>query len=359
MASLVDALASYAGKRVLIIGDTGFKGSWLSLWLHQHGANVYGYALPPDGPNCHYSLLSLDSLTQHENGDIRDKEHLLRYFAEVQPECVFHLAAQALVRRSYREPKETFDINVGGSVNVLECVRLTPSVQALIYITSDKCYRNREVNAGYREDDQLGGHDPYSASKAAAELVFAAYNESFFKNRPHFGAASARAGNVIGGGDWSEDRIIPDCVRALQNAEPIVLRHPHATRPWQHVLEPLSGYITLGSRLLHDPALAIGSWNFGPPETAVHSVEEVALECIKVWGSGTISVEPTSDQLHEAMLLQLNCDKARDLLQWSPRWDFTRTIRETISWYRATCEGQPAIDISSEQLKYYERSNHG
>ncbi len=358
MASLVDALASFAGKRVLITGDTGFKGSWLSLWLRQHGALVHGYALPPDEPNSHFSLLNLESLIQHEDGDIRDKEHLLAYFAQVQPECVFHLAAQALVRRSYREPTETFDINIGGSVNVLEAVRVTPSVDALVYITSDKCYLNRETTAGYREGDALGGHDPYSASKAGAEIVFAAYNESFFKQRSHFGAASVRAGNVIGGGDWSEDRIIPDCVRALQNKKPIILRHPYATRPWQHVLEPLSGYITLGARLIKDPAAAVGSWNFGPLDTAVHSVEQVALECIDVWGSGSVSVQQSDDQFHEAMLLQLNCDKARDLLQWSPRWEFTQTINETISWYQARCEGKPAIDISSEQLKHYERSAH-
>lgn len=359
MASLVDALASFAGKRVLITGDTGFKGSWLSLWLRQHGALVHGYALPPDGPNSHFSLLNLKSLIRHENGDIRDKEHLLAYFAQVQPECVFHLAAQALVRRSYREPTETFDTNIGGSVNVLEAVRVTPSVNALVYITSDKCYRNREIKFGYREDDELGGHDPYSASKAGAEIVFTAYNESFFKSRLHFGAASVRAGNVIGGGDWSEDRIIPDCVRALLDSKPIVLRHPDATRPWQHVLEPLSGYITLGARLMRNPKPVIGSWNFGPPETAVHSVEEVALECIKIWGSGTVSIEPITDQLHEATLLQLNCDKARDLLQWTPRWNFTRTISETISWYQATCDGQSSIDISSEQLRHYEGSTNG
>ncbi|MEO5974663.1 MAG: CDP-glucose 4,6-dehydratase [Ilumatobacteraceae bacterium] len=359
MANLVDALATFAGKRVLITGDTGFKGSWLSLWLCQHGSTVHGYALPPDGPKSHFSSLSLETHIQHEDGDIRDKEHLLKYFEDVQPQVVFHLAAQAIVRRSYREPKETFDTNIGGSINVLECVRLTPSVQSLVYITSDKCYRNREIAVGYTEEDELGGYDPYSASKAGAELVFAAYNESFFKDRPNFGAASARAGNVIGGGDWSEDRIIPDCIRALQRNKPIVLRHPDATRPWQHVLEPLSGYITLGSRLLLDPASAIGSWNFGPRESAVHSVEDLARECIRVWGSGAVSIEPDNGQLHEAMLLKLNCDKAREFLQWSPRWDFKRTIRETISWYRATCEGQPAIDISSEQLQHYEGTSNG
>lgn len=358
MANLVTALASFEGKRILITGDTGFKGSWLSLWLQQNGALVHGYALPPDAPNSHFSILDLQSLIQHEDGDIRDMDHLLAYFAEVQPECVFHLAAQALVRRSFREPKETFDTNVGGSINVLECVRATPSVRALVYITSDKCYLNREVQAGYKESDQLGGNDPYSASKAAAEIVFAAYSKSFFNNRPSFGAASVRAGNVIGGGDWSEDRIIPDCVRALSSGRPIILRHPNATRPWQHVLEPLSGYITLGAILLKNPTSAIGSWNFGPPETAVHSVVDVARECVNVWGSGTISVETDNDQFHEANLLQLNCDKARDFLKWSPRWDFARTISETIFWYQAMCEGKSAIDISSEQLKDYERSAH-
>ena len=358
MADLVDALATFAGKRVLITGDTGFKGSWLSLWLHQHGAIVHGYALPPDGPRSHFSLLGLEKRIQHEDGDIRDRGHVLKYFEDVQPEFVFHLAAQAIVRRSYREPKETFDTNIGGSINVLESVRLTPSIQSLVYITSDKCYRNREIDVGYTEDDQLGGHDPYSASKAGAEIVFAAYNESFFRNRPNFGAASARAGNVIGGGDWSEDRIIPDCIRALQSNETIVLRHPDATRPWQHVFEPLSGYITLGSRLRRDPASAVGSWNFGPPESAVHSVADLARECIRVWGSGTVSVESSNDQLHEAKLLKLNCSKARDFLQWSPRWNFATTIKETISWYRKIFDGQSAIQIGSEQLANYERSTN-
>ncbi len=190
-------------------------------------------------------------------------------------------------------------------------------------------------------------------------MVFAAYSESFFKNRPNFGAASARAGNVIGGGDWSEDRIIPDCIRALKSDEPIVLRHPDATRPWQHVLEPLSGYITLADRLIRDPDMASGSWNFGPPESAVHSVEDLARECIKVWGSGTVSVEPDSEQLHEAKLLKLNCAKARKLLQWSPRWDWATTIGETVSWYRSVIDGQSVTEIGSAQLKKYEETTNG
>jgi len=356
MASLKSALAAFAGKRVLITGDTGFKGSWLSLWLQRHGAAVYGYALAPSGPSSHFSLLKLDSLVQHETGDIRDSGHLQKYFSAVQPDCVFHLAAQALVRRSYRDPKETFDTNVGGSINVLECVRNTPSVRTLVFITSDKCYLNQEIERGYTEEDPLGGHDPYSASKAAAEMAFAAYNESFFKKRGDFGAVSVRAGNVIGGGDWSEDRIIPDCVRALSNNESIVLRRPQATRPWQHVLEPLSGYVTIGARLLNDPKSVTGPWNFGPPETAVHSVEDVARECVKVWGSGDVRIETDENAVHEATLLQLNCSKARRELDWSPRWDFTRTIFETISWYQETANEKNVIDVTSKQLAQYEGS---
>ena len=249
MESLVNALESFRGKRVLITGDTGFKGSWLSLWLHNHGAEVFGYALPAL-PHSHFNDLSLGSVINHVDGDVRDLASLNKRFQEVQPHAVFHLAAQPIVRLSYRDPVQTFETNIGGSTNVLECVRLTESVQALIFITSDKCYRNVEQVAGYTEEDVLGGNDPYSASKGAAELVFAAYNASFFAHRDGLIAASARAGNVIGGGDWAEDRIIPDCIRSLQQNTAIVIRNPHATRPWQHVLEPLSGYIMLGSAML-------------------------------------------------------------------------------------------------------------
>lgn len=358
MDELKSALATFAGKRVLITGATGFKGSWLSLWLQRHGAEIYGYSLAPDGPKSHYSLLKLDTLIRHEYGDIRDAENLQRFFSSVQPDCVFHLAAQALVRRSYRDPKETFDTNTGGSINLLECVRKTESVKSLVFITSDKCYLNQEIERGYKEHDQLGGSDPYSASKAAAEMAFAAYNEAFFKQRSGFGAVSARAGNVIGGGDWSEDRIIPDSVRSLIKNEPIVLRQPQSTRPWQHVLEPLSGYITLGAKIMDDPKSFTGSWNFGPPETAIHSVEDVARESIKVWGAGSIRTESNEDAVHEATLLQLNCDKATKELHWYPRWDFSRTISETISWYKETAGGANVIDVTLKQLNQYEESNH-
>ena len=245
-----DLLAAFAGKRVLVTGDTGFKGSWLCMWLHRLGAEVTGFALPPKLDIDHFNLLRLDRVIRHVDGDIRDLPALQRAFEEFQPEILFHLAAQSLVRYSYDEPKLTFDTNVGGSINVLECVRATPSLRAVVYVTSDKCYRNKEWIWGYRENDELGGRDPYSASKAAAELVFSAYVDSYFAQRSALGIASVRAGNVIGGGDWAADRIVPDSIKSLQAHQPILLRNPNATRPWQHVLEPLSGYLVLASQAL-------------------------------------------------------------------------------------------------------------
>ena len=239
MENLVNALEVFRGRKVLITGDTGFKGSWLSLWLHQHGAKVFGYALPPED-NSHFDALGLSKIVQHRDGDIRDYKSLSTFINEVDPDIIFHLAAQALVIKSYQDPKETFDTNVVGGINLLEAVRHHHGLKALVFITSDKCYLNKEVARGYTELDELGGYDPYSASKAAAELVFASYAKSYFAHRPSFGAASARAGNVIGGGDWSSDRIIPDCIRSLIAQAPIEVRNPDATRPWQHVLEPLS-----------------------------------------------------------------------------------------------------------------------
>ena len=353
MENLVDALHTFRGKRVLITGDTGFKGSWLSLWLHQHGAQVFGFALPPES-NSHFTALNLSNLIQHENGDVRDFQHLSTFIRDIQPEIIFHLAAQALVITSYADPKETFDTNVGGGINLLEAVRETPSIRALVFVTSDKCYLNKEVARGYVESDELGGHDPYSASKAAAELVFASYAQSFFAQRPSFGAASARAGNVIGGGDWSANRIVPDCVRALVSKTPIEVRNPHATRPWQHVLEPLSGYVTLGSKLFLHGGGNAGSWNFGPPETAVHTVKEVTEKAISEWGAGSLNITNSPSGLHEAVLLQLNCEKARTELGWQPRWDFSRTMHETIQWYRQFADGMNAFQSSTAQLLAYE-----
>ncbi|HEY9855752.1 MAG TPA: CDP-glucose 4,6-dehydratase [Stenomitos sp.] len=344
---------TYRGKRVLVTGDTGFKGSWLSYWLQQMGAEVVGYALPPERPNDHFHLLDLGKLIRHVDGDVRDAKLLSQTFAEFQPEFLFHLAAQPIVRLSYQDPKTTFDTNVGGAVNILEAVRQTPSLRSAIFVTSDKCYRNKEWLWGYRENDELGGHDPYSASKAAAELVFSAYLDSYFRQRTDLGIASVRAGNVIGGGDWAADRIVPDCMRLLGSSQPITLRNPHATRPWQHVLDPLYGYLLLASHLARDPKRFEGSWNFGPSSHSVQTVQELAERIVAHWGDGEIIVTPDAQAPHEANLLRLNCDKAHQFLKWYPRWEFEETVRETVRWYKGVATGTPARQLTEAQIGAY------
>ncbi len=353
---LVDELGIFSGKRVFLTGDTGFKGSWLALWLHELGAEVLGYALPPPQRIDHFCAIGLERLIQHIDGDIRDSEQLLGVVKDFQPEFVFHLAAQPLVRLSYIDPKLTFSTNVEGSVNVLEAVRLTPSIRSLIYVTSDKCYKNNEWIWGYRENDELGGHDPYSASKAAAELVFSSYTDSFFKSVDTLGVASVRAGNVIGGGDWSENRIIPDCIRALQAKEPIILRNPSSTRPWQHVLEPVFGYLALAAKLYTSPKAYSGAWNFGPRIDSIQSVQTLATQVIKIWGEGELTTNIEQNAPHEARLLQLNCDKAHQCLGWSPCWDFGQTIEETVRWYQHVLKGHDAIAMTQKQIQDYRRS---
>jgi CDP-glucose 4,6-dehydratase len=350
------AYSLFRGKRILVTGDTGFKGSWLCLWLHELGAEVAGYALPPERDNDHFQQLGLDGMIRHVTGDIRDAGSLTRLCREFQPEFLFHLAAQSLVRTSYEDPKATFDTNVAGSVNVLEAVRATPSLRSVIYVTSDKCYRNREWLWGYRENDELGGHDPYSASKAAAEVVFSSYVDSFFSKCVGLGAASVRAGNVIGGGDWAQDRIIPDCIRALLDRQPVKVRNPVATRPWQHVLEPLSGYLLTAAKLYHQPKEFSGAWNFGPPDDSIRTVRELAEKVVACWGDGTVQVAPETDAPHEATLLHLNCDKAHHLLRWSPRWDFARAVSETVDWYRSASAGEPVRELSRRQIHEYMES---
>lgn len=345
---------SFKGRQVLITGDTGFKGSWLAFWLARLGAEVHGLALPPEGEAPLFTALGLDSRISHTDQDIRDLDGVLKVFDRAAPEVVFHLAAQALVRRSYEDPKTTFDTNLGGSVNLLEAVRRTPSVRALVYITSDKCYRNKEWVWGYRESDELGGHDPYSASKAAAEIAFSSYRDSFLAQRPGLAAASARAGNVVGGGDRAADRIVPDCIRALERGAPIVLRNPDATRPWQHVLEPLSGYLTLAARMQTDAASVDGSWNFGPDiGTASCTVGTLAGRIAEYWGGGDIRVERPDDAPHEARLLFLNTDKARIDLDWRPAWDLERTLAETVGWYRAVHDGADPAEVTGAQIDAY------
>jgi CDP-glucose 4,6-dehydratase len=341
---------SFAGRRVLVTGDTGFKGSWLTMMLLELGAQVQGYALPPERTEDHYNLLNLGKRIQHTDGDIRDLAAMRLVFDNFKPEYLFHLAAQSLVGRSYDEPKQTFDINVGGSVNVLECVRTTDSLKSVIYVTSDKCYRNKEWVWGYRENDELGGRDPYSASKAATELLFTSYVDSFFASRNGFGIASVRAGNVIGGGDWAENRIVPDCIRALREGQPIVLRNPGATRPWQHVLEPLSGYLMLAAKLASQPGDFGGSWNFGPRADAIRTVEDLARGIVDCWGGGHVLIDRSTARFDEARLLHLNCDRASFGLSWKPRWDFSRTVRETASWYLEVSSGASAVNTTRRQI---------
>ncbi|PJZ61803.1 CDP-glucose 4,6-dehydratase [Leptospira adleri] len=343
----------FKGKRVLITGHTGFKGSWLTFILTQAGANVAGYALPPITKVSHFDLLELKKGILHTEGDIRDFNKLNDLVQSFKPEIVFHLAAQALVRESYADPRTTFETNVMGSVNLLHAVELSDSIKTLVYITSDKCYENVEWVWGYRETDQLGGHDPYSASKASAELVFSSYLRSFFQKKNDFGAASARAGNVIGGGDWSADRIIPDCIRAITTNGKIILRNPNATRPWQHVLEPLSGYLTLAKCLSENPKKFSTTWNFGPSTQKVRTVYEVTKSIIDSLGKGEIIVDQSQDKVHEAHLLQLNCDKAHQYLNWYPRWNVDQTLEATASWYKHYIDGGNVLEKTKEQVERY------
>ena len=343
----------YRGKRVLVTGNTGFKGSWLSLWLHELGADVFGYALPPKRAEDHFNVIGLDKMIHHVDGDIRDFTSLKKVFDKFQPEVLFHLAAQAIVKLSYKEPKLTFDTNVGGSVNILEAVRSTQSLRSVIYVTSDKCYKNSEWVWGYRENDELGGHDPYSASKAAAEIVFSAYMDSFLGEKKGFGAASVRAGNVIGGGDWALDRVVPDCIRALQSGQTIILRNPNSTRPWQHVLDPLYGYLLLAVEIYNDPKKYSGAWNFGPRSKSIRTVQNLAEKIVEFWGEGMVEANIQHDAPHEGRLLHLNCDKAQQVLGWYPLWLFDTAVEETARWYKEVLADNSALEISKQQIKKY------
>ncbi|HVX91630.1 MAG TPA: CDP-glucose 4,6-dehydratase [Xanthobacteraceae bacterium] len=353
MESVVKSLATLRGRRVLVTGSTGFKGSWLCTWLSRIGADVAGFALPPEPDAPLFDLLRLRERIRQHFGDIRDLDATRRVVEAEKPEVVIHLAAQALVRRGYAEPKLTFDTNVGGGVNLLEAVRNAPTVRALVFVTSDKCYLNKEWVWAYRENDELGGHDPYSSSKAAAELVFACYQSAYFRARGEFAAASARAGNVIGGGDRSRDRILPDCVFALERREPVRLRNPAATRPWQHVLEPVSGYLLLAARLLGGDLTASGAWNFAPNVENVRTVKELAQRVAGQWEGGEVVVAPQADAPHEAQLLMLSNDKAKTKLGWHPRWDFARAVDQTVAWYREVGAGADPVAVTERQIAEY------
>jgi CDP-glucose 4,6-dehydratase len=288
-----------------------------------------------------------------ENGDIRDKDHLSEFFARFQPEIVFHLAAQSLVGESYGNPLETYEINVMGSANLLEVVRHTKSVKSLVFVTSDKCYENNEWIWGYRENDRLGGFDPYSASKAAAELVFNSYAKSFLNVNSDLFAASARAGNVIRGGDWSKGRIIPDCLRSIENLHSIQVRNPNSTRPWQHVLEPISGYLLLASQLFNKKIPNFEAWNFGPKSSEVITVGQLVKTFHNIMGTGSYDLIISENRNYEAGLLQLNCDKANSILSWKPRWDGEKAISETAKWFKAYLAGKNVIETSRSQIGSY------
>jgi CDP-glucose 4,6-dehydratase len=327
---------AYAGKKIFVTGHTGFKGSWLCEWLLQLGAKITGYSLPPETKPALFHQLDLKARLDHLIGDVRDLPALRRAVRRARPDFVFHLAAQPLVRESYARPVETFATNLMGTVNLLEVLRAIEHPCASVFVTTDKCYENREWHHGYREDDALGGHDPYSASKATAELAISSYRRAFFQQHP-VKIASARAGNVIGGGDWATDRIVPDSIRALQKGRPIGVRNPYATRPWQHVLEPLGGYLWLAACLSQSPArthLLASAFNFGPNLEANRTVRELEEEILKHWpGKWVDQSDPRA--VHEAHLLHLATEKAFHLLDWKPVWDFGRCVEQTVSWYRA------------------------
>lgn len=345
----------YRGRRVLVTGHTGFKGSWLTRWLLDLGAEVTGVALAPDTSPSLFQLLKLHDHIQHHELDVRDAERLRLVVQEARPEIVFHLAAQALVRLSYQEPKATWDVNVGGTVNLLEALRQMGGVRACVVVTSDKCYENREQVWGYRECDPMGGHDPYSSSKGATELAVASWRRSFFKGPADTHLATARAGNVIGGGDWSSDRIVVDLVRSIASGRPLVLRNPDATRPWQHVLEPLSGYLTLAEHLFRENGHELaGGWNFGPAEGNTVTVGTLARALVEAWGAGEIQVNQDPRQPHEAGLLKLDCSQARSQLGWQGVWNFEETVRQTVGWYHGFHLGADADRLTGEQVAAYQ-----
>lgn len=350
---LAERLAVLKGRRVLLTGHTGFKGSWLTLWLRELGAEVSGIALdPPTSPSLFDDARCGEGI-QDFRQDIRDASAVAQIVNEVQPEVVLHLAAQPLVRASYRQSRETFEINVMGTINVMEAVRDTESVVAFVHVGTDKVYENIEQMRSYRENDPLGGHDPYSASKAAAEIAFQSYHRSFFAVHARPLAASGRAGNVIGGGDWAEDRIVPDAMRALIENRSIPVRNPASTRPWQHVLEALSGYLTLAGELLMGNQQALGSWNFGPPDDNVKRVDDLINAFIRYWGDGNWTHTPDPGAVHEAKLLTLSCEKAQHDLDWRPRWDFDDTIKRVAEWYKDYQSGADSADLCRRDIHAY------
>lgn len=351
----------WQGKSVFLTGHTGFKGGWLSLWLSSMGAKVNGYALPPNTTPNLFSVLNLqDSLAHSQIGDIRDLDSLQKAVIKARPDIVIHMAAQPLVRYSYAHPVETYATNVMGTVYLLESLRSVDSVRATVVVTTDKCYENTERLAGYQEHEPMGGHDPYSSSKGCAELVTAAYRQSFYSidqySRHHHAIASARAGNVIGGGDWSEDRLIPDAIKAFETDKPLLIRNPLATRPWQHVLEPLSGYLVLAQALYEKGAPFAQAWNFGPRDCDARPVKEVVDLLISAWGSPASWVQDASEHPHEAHSLKLDITKAHEQLGWVPKWNLEVAIEKIAQWQKAFQNKQDMKSISLAQIQSYSQS---
>lgn len=342
MEDMVNLKDVYCNKKVFLTGHTGFKGSWLLAWLHSLGAIVQGYALSPENDYDLYYQIEGDSLCKSTIGDIRDRALFVKEIVDFKPDFIFHLAAQPLVRLSYDIPAETFDVNVMGTAHVLDAVRYFDNPCNVVCITTDKVYENKEWHYPYRESDRLGGYDPYSASKAAAEIVISSYRSSFFNPNMYSdhkkSVASARAGNVIGGGDWAKDRIIPDIVRALQNNEAIQVRNPHSIRPWQHVLEPLSGYLILGAHMMNDPIKYADAWNFGPMADDNKTVQQLVEIAVEIWGSGKYNISNGVNQVHEAGLLKLDINKSINELHWSPKWNAKKAIEMTIAYYKNSNE---------------------
>jgi CDP-glucose 4,6-dehydratase len=349
----MNELSALKGKKVLLTGHTGFKGAWLAIWLEMLGARVTGIALDPLDSKGVFSLSRIGDHIKDYRADIRDEGRMQQIFTTEEPEIVFHLAAQPLVLESYRAPAETFAINTQGTAHILEAIRHTPSVQAAVMITTDKCYENREWVYGYRESDPMGGHDPYSASKGAAELIISSYRRSFFSEKGSPAIASARSGNVIGGGDWSANRLVPDIIRAAEQDQTLEIRHPGAVRPWQHVLEPLAGYLLLAAKLLDTPDGYADAWNFGPLPTQTYSVRQIAEAFLQHLGKGQWKDISDPAHPHEAGLLMLDVSKAIQQLSWKPLLDFRETIDLTARWYE-NYQKEDVWELCRNQIQQYQ-----